>query len=218
MPVTSALFVIESLVAPLAFAREARGLDVLTATDQDAELSRPSGSDVPETTLVWLTAGRPGSRRDTDVELDPDHAAGRERRDRARDGGACDATRGAGCTGKTTDPATSRSPAGRVSVTVTSVAVFGPAFLTTIAKAIVSPGRALLGPDLVSDGFATAFSDVLDDYGGGPGRIAIHGRGGASLRDPLGTARSHGCLRVANPDVSWLVRHVPRGTPVNIRP
>ena len=40
--------------------------------------------------------------------------------------------------------------------------------------------------------------DVLDDYGGGPGRVAIHGREGASLRDPLGTARSHGCVRVAN--------------------
>ena len=44
----------------------------------------------------------------------------------------------------------------------------------------------------------TAFSDVLDNYGGGPGRVAIHGRGGASLADPLGTARSHGCVRVAN--------------------
>jgi hypothetical protein len=75
-----------------------------------------------------------------------------------------------------------------------------------------------------SDGFLgpwalhlTAFSDVLDNYGGGPGRIAIHGRGGASLRDPLGSARSHGCIRVDNADVSWLARNVPRGTPVMIR-
>ena len=35
----------------------------------------------------------------------------------------------------------------------------------------------------------TAHSDVLDDYGGGPGRVAIHGRGGESLADPLGSAR-----------------------------
>jgi lipoprotein-anchoring transpeptidase ErfK/SrfK len=62
----------------------------------------------------------------------------------------------------------------------------------------------------------TAFSDVLDDYGGGPGRIAIHGRSGASLRDPLGTARSHGCIRIDNADVVWLARVVPRGTPVLI--
>ena len=62
----------------------------------------------------------------------------------------------------------------------------------------------------------TAFSEVLDSYGGGPGRVAIHGRGGASLADPLGTARSHGCIRVANRDVQWLARSVPAGTPVRI--
>ena len=38
----------------------------------------------------------------------------------------------------------------------------------------------------------SAHSTVLDDYGGGPGRVAIHGRGGESLNDPLGSARSHG--------------------------
>ncbi len=63
----------------------------------------------------------------------------------------------------------------------------------------------------------TAFSDVLDNYGGGPGRVAIHGRGGASLADPLGTAHSHGCVRVANADVQWLARTVAAGTPVRIR-
>ena len=42
----------------------------------------------------------------------------------------------------------------------------------------------------------TALSDVLTTFDGGPGRIAIHGRGGSSLRDPLGTARSHGCIRI----------------------
>ena len=63
----------------------------------------------------------------------------------------------------------------------------------------------------------TAFSNVLDNYGGGPGRVAIHGRGGDSLKDPLGTARSHGCVRVDNADVEWLARVVPRGTPVMVR-
>jgi L,D-transpeptidase catalytic domain len=62
----------------------------------------------------------------------------------------------------------------------------------------------------------TAFSDVLDNYGGGPGRVAIHGRGGASLADPLGTARSHGCIRVENSDVQWLARTVAAGAPVRI--
>ena len=60
----------------------------------------------------------------------------------------------------------------------------------------------------------TAHSNVLDNYGGGPGRIAIHGRDGASLLDPLGTARSHGCIRINNNWVVFLATHVPRGTPV----
>ena len=63
----------------------------------------------------------------------------------------------------------------------------------------------------------TAHSDVLDDYGGGPGTVAIHGRGGASLRDPLGSARSHGCIRIDNRPIRYLARHLVPGTPVNIK-
>jgi lipoprotein-anchoring transpeptidase ErfK/SrfK len=62
----------------------------------------------------------------------------------------------------------------------------------------------------------TAFSDVLDNYGGGPGRVALHGRSGASLLDPLGTARSHGCVRMLNADIRYLARHIGPGTPVRI--
>jgi lipoprotein-anchoring transpeptidase ErfK/SrfK len=54
-------------------------------------------------------------------------------------------------------------------------------------------------------------------FDGGPGRVAIHGRGGASLLDPLGTARSHGCVRVANALVRWMARTLQPGTPVTIR-
>ncbi|HEY7619780.1 MAG TPA: L,D-transpeptidase [Solirubrobacteraceae bacterium] len=62
----------------------------------------------------------------------------------------------------------------------------------------------------------TAFSNVLDDYGGGPGRVAIHGRGGASFADPLGTARSHGCIRLPNSVVERLARVAREGTPVRV--
>ena len=62
----------------------------------------------------------------------------------------------------------------------------------------------------------TGHSDVLDDFGGGPGRVAIHGRGAASLRVPLGSSASHGCIRVDNDVVSWLARTIPAGTPVVI--
>jgi lipoprotein-anchoring transpeptidase ErfK/SrfK len=73
--------------------------------------------------------------------------------------------------------------------------------------------RAFLGPWVLS---LTIMSDVLENFGGGPGRVALHGRSGASLRDPLGSARSHGCIRLANPKISWLARTLPVGTPVRI--
>lgn len=71
---------------------------------------------------------------------------------------------------------------------------------------------AFLGPWVVA---LTAHSNVLRNYGGGPGRVAIHGRGGASLRDPLGSARSHGCIRIDNRHISFLAR-LPQGTPVDL--
>lgn len=40
------------------------------------------------------------------------------------------------------------------------------------------------------------------------GRIGLHGRGGASLSAPLGSASSNGCIRMANADVSLLVRRI----------
>jgi lipoprotein-anchoring transpeptidase ErfK/SrfK len=62
----------------------------------------------------------------------------------------------------------------------------------------------------------TILSNTLHDFGGGPGRIAIHGRGGASLQDPLGSARSHGCIRLDNTSVGWLAQMIRPGTPVQI--
>lgn len=73
---------------------------------------------------------------------------------------------------------------------------------------------AFLGPWVLA---LTAHSQVLENYGGGPGRAAIHGRSGESLRDRLGSARSHGCVRVTNADVRFLAQRVPQGTPVDLR-
>lgn len=67
----------------------------------------------------------------------------------------------------------------------------------------------------------SAHSEVLDTYDGGEGRVAIHGRGGASLRDPLGSAASHGCVRLSNAAIEALVRTVGEhrlpGVPVRVR-
>jgi lipoprotein-anchoring transpeptidase ErfK/SrfK len=62
----------------------------------------------------------------------------------------------------------------------------------------------------------SAYSNVLDNFGGGPGTIGIHGRGGASLWDPLGSAASHGCIRIDNGPVAFLARRALEGTPVRI--
>jgi lipoprotein-anchoring transpeptidase ErfK/SrfK len=64
----------------------------------------------------------------------------------------------------------------------------------------------------------TALSNVLLDFGGGPGRVALHGRGPASLVDPLGSARSHGCLRADNAVIDWLRGRARPGTPIRIGP
>jgi hypothetical protein len=67
----------------------------------------------------------------------------------------------------------------------------------------------------------TAESNFLHRFDGGPGRIGLHGRGGASLLDPLGSARSHGCVRFANAAIGWIVARIGApnlpGVPVVIR-
>jgi len=64
---------------------------------------------------------------------------------------------------------------------------------------------------------------VLRKFDGGNGRIGIHGRGGrggTSLLDPLGTAQSHGWVRLTNTAIDLLVRTVGvtqlPGTPVQV--
>jgi lipoprotein-anchoring transpeptidase ErfK/SrfK len=60
----------------------------------------------------------------------------------------------------------------------------------------------------------SARSDVLQEFEGGPGQIAIHGR--ENLGGTLGTAASHGCIRLATASIDWLVSRVIPGTPVTI--
>jgi lipoprotein-anchoring transpeptidase ErfK/SrfK len=62
----------------------------------------------------------------------------------------------------------------------------------------------------------TAHSRQLQRYDGGPGLVAFHGRDGASLLDPLGSARSHGCIRMKNSRIRALLK-LPQGTAVKVR-
>ena len=61
----------------------------------------------------------------------------------------------------------------------------------------------------------SARSNVLQEFDGGPGQIAIHGRDG--LGGDLGQAESHGCMRLATPAIDWLAARIGPGVPVDIR-
>jgi hypothetical protein len=74
------------------------------------------------------------------------------------------------------------------------------------------------GSPLGSWALATsAHSSILQEFDGGPGQIALHGRRGPLAIAPLGTAASHGCIRFDNAEVDRIARLLPNGTPVEIR-
>jgi hypothetical protein len=61
----------------------------------------------------------------------------------------------------------------------------------------------------------SARSNVYQQFGGGPGQVALHGTTG--LGDPVGTAASHGCVRLSPRAMRWLARRVGPGTPLTVR-
>ena len=62
----------------------------------------------------------------------------------------------------------------------------------------------------------SARSKVLQEYAGGPGQIALHGLD--NIGGVLGTAVSHGCVRLADSAMRWLVAwgRIGPGVPVTI--
>ncbi len=80
-----------------------------------------------------------------------------------------------------------------------------------VEETLTMPYGAPGGPFAMA---TNARSRVLQEFEGGPGQIAIHGRN--FLRGALGTAASHGCVRMDNRDVAWLVQRADAGTPVTI--
>lgn len=59
----------------------------------------------------------------------------------------------------------------------------------------------------------SAFSEVLNEFGGGPGQIGLHG---TDDRGSIGQAASHGCIRLSNEDITTLAALLPLGTPIEI--
>ncbi|MFN2469723.1 MAG: L,D-transpeptidase [Gaiellaceae bacterium] len=60
----------------------------------------------------------------------------------------------------------------------------------------------------------SARSNVLQEFDGGPGQIALHGL--ANIGGVLGSAASHGCVRLDNDTMRWLVVRIGPGVPVTI--
>ncbi len=60
----------------------------------------------------------------------------------------------------------------------------------------------------------SARSNVLQEFEGGPGQIAIHGRD--NLGGTPGTAVSHGCIRLDTGSIDWLAARISPGVPVAI--
>ncbi len=80
-----------------------------------------------------------------------------------------------------------------------------------VQETVIMPASEAGGPFALA---TSARSDVLHNFNGGPGQIGIHGRDG--LGGTLGTAESHGCVRLATPEITWLAARIVPGVPVTI--
>jgi lipoprotein-anchoring transpeptidase ErfK/SrfK len=109
-------------------------------------------------------------------------------------------------------------PVQRVTVVVGKPSTPTPTGLFAVVDAVASDPSEFVGSWVLA---LTAHSNVLQTFDGGDGTVAIHGRGGASLLDPLGSALSHGCIRLANDAIDALVDRIGLyelpGTPVQVR-
>jgi lipoprotein-anchoring transpeptidase ErfK/SrfK len=119
--------------------------------------------------------------------------------------------------GRTLTLLRSGAPVRKVSVVVGKPSTPTPVGLFAVVWAIPWNPNDFLGSWVLE---LTAHSNVLQQFDGGDGTVGIHGRGGASLLDPLGSARSHGCVRMSNGSIDWLVKTIGAGplpgTPVQI--
>ena len=73
------------------------------------------------------------------------------------------------------------------------------------------PPASFVGPFAYT---LSGHSNVLFSFDGGEGRLGLHGTSDPSS---IGHATSHGCVRMFNKDISWLVSRLPLGTPVVVR-
>jgi lipoprotein-anchoring transpeptidase ErfK/SrfK len=80
-----------------------------------------------------------------------------------------------------------------------------------VEESVRMPSGSTGGPYALA---LSAHSNVLQEFEGGHGQIAIHGL--TNLTGRLGTASSHGCIRLDDPSIRWLAAHIAPGVPVRI--
>jgi lipoprotein-anchoring transpeptidase ErfK/SrfK len=91
-----------------------------------------------------------------------------------------------------------------------------PSTPTPAGEFFVEESIALRSSD-VGAPFALALSarsEVLQEFDGGPGQIALHGL--SNVGGVPGTAVSHGCIRLGDDVMRWLVVRIGTGTPVSV--
>lgn len=79
-----------------------------------------------------------------------------------------------------------------------------------IVKKVPQPSSSVLGPWVL---YTSAWAKY--ETGGIGLEVALHGRRGL-MADPLGSARSHGCVRMNDTQAAWLAKRLPLGSPVTI--
>jgi lipoprotein-anchoring transpeptidase ErfK/SrfK len=78
-----------------------------------------------------------------------------------------------------------------------------------VEESVIEPPSAVGHPYALA---LSARSNVLQDFDGGPGQIALHGLD--NVGGTPGTAASHGCVRLTTSDISWLAGRINPGVPV----
>lgn len=101
----------------------------------------------------------------------------------------------------------------------TFTAVVGKASTPTPLGRFFVEETVSLGPQDVGAPYALALSarsNVFQEFDGGPGQIALHGTN--NIGGVLGTAASHGCIRLDTQAITWLATRIGPGVPVTITP
>jgi lipoprotein-anchoring transpeptidase ErfK/SrfK len=80
-----------------------------------------------------------------------------------------------------------------------------------VEESILLPAGAVGAPFALA---LSARSNVLQEFGGGPGQIALHGLN--NIGGTPGTAVSHGCVRLDTAAIRWLAARIGPGVPVTI--